>query len=74
MNPKIKAGIIFGLVMTIIYIGFPLLTSPDYSANRIKSTIVTGLIAGIISGVLFVLLINLLVRRYTKRNKKSSEK
>lgn len=50
---KYKAGLSFGIGMTVFFILQNFLTNDNHSANEITKSIVSGSIAGVVSGVLF---------------------
>jgi GRAM domain len=64
MNNKnrFRAGLSFGIAMTVFFIIQNLLTSDNQTSNQIIKSIVVGLIAGAISGVLFGWLMGLFAK------------
>lgn len=50
---KYKAGLSFGIGMTVFFILQNFLTNDNHSAKEITKSIVSGSIAGVVSGVLF---------------------
>ena len=64
MNNKnrFRAGLSFGIAMTVFFIFQNLLSGDNQTSNQIIKSIVVGLIAGAISGVLFGWLIGLFAK------------
>lgn len=61
MNKKsrFRAGLSFGIVMTIIYVLQDLLTGDNHTTSQIIKSIVAGLIGGMVAGFLFGWIIGL---------------
>ena len=73
MNKKsrVRAGLTFGIAMTIFFILQNLLTNDNLSIIQIIKTIVAGLIGGVVSGFLFGWLIGLFANlRFVARTTK----
>jgi hypothetical protein len=70
---KIKAGLFFGIAMTVFYILQDLLTHPNLTIKDITISVVSGLFGGALSGLLFGWLTGLFANILTKSIKIQTE-
>lgn len=53
---RCRAGVIFGIITTVIFILQNILTNDSHTSKEIMKSVVSGVVTGIISGVLFGLI------------------